>query len=333
MNLELKKQLLIGLFAIIVALIGATAPIISAKYNQEFSELKEENSELREKLSELKNESEESINTNTNNTNTDANIDEDPIAQNLDVILQKKAEYTDSDILLIEGDGVFIKIYEKAGYMYNNLQKSDAPLILEGKELDSVTVYFLDYETDDVTYTFLSSKNGSVEYYPGNSRKFYCVIVGSEYELYVSKPIQALGGYGSRAIAILLDKIGDKYSPLFQVHSKGCDSSQISRNYSRLSDVAVSFYCMDRYSEQSGSHYQVHTTDSGIIEHSWLKSFFSLNTRYALNVSLKAVDVSSGEEISLPYITINGPDKSANIVYIFFDYDGSKISLVKSLPN
>lgn len=347
-NVELKKQLLIGLFGIIVAIIGAAGLIIPAMLNQELSVLKvensklegtiskltEENSQLKGRISILEHGAEVSDDIKTNSTDTGTNLGEDPIVQNLDAILQKKAEYTYSDTQQIECDRVWIWIYEKAGYIYNSLQKSDDPVILEGKKLDSVIVYFLDYETDNVICTLLSS-NGAVEYYPGNTRKFYCVVATSEYELYVSKPIQALGGDNSRAISILLDKIEDKYSPLFQVRLEGCDSSQSSQDCSLFSDAAVCFYCMDTYSEHGDSYYQVRTTDSGIVEHHWSKSYFSLNTRYVLNVSLKLIDVSSSEEMypnTLPYKTIDGSIKDTNIINVFFEYDGSKTSII-SLSN
>lgn len=329
MNADLKKQILIGVFAIIVALIGAAGAIIPTMRNQEFSTLKEENSQLRERILELENESEVSADTNTNSTNADANFDEDPIAQNLDAILQKKAEYADSDTLLIKNERVWVDINEKAGYICNDLQNTGEPTILAGRCLDSITVYFLDYETNNVIYTLSSSKNGTIEYYPGNTKKFFCVVITSEYELFVSQPIQALGGENLQALQIFLDKADSRYSPLFQVRLQACDSSQTTRDFYIPSTAVVSFQCVDRYSDHNSfpsSHYKGGTTSSGIIQFG-SKCYFSLNTRYVLDVSLKVVDVSSGEEMLLPYKTIDGSIKNTNLIDIFFQYDGNKVSL------
>lgn len=343
MNLELKKQLLKGIFSTIAALIGAAGLVMATIYGQEISALKAENLHLKETISALTEEysqlsegdavlgnaSEVSTDTNTNSADTDANFDEDPIAQNLDTILQKKAEYADSDTQLIESDNVWVAIREKAGYMYYDSQNSDNCLILSGRSLGSITVYFLDYETNNVICTLSSGEDGFIEYYPGNTRRFFCVVITSEYELFVSNPIQALGGDQLEPVDIILDKADSKYSPLFQVRLQTHDSSQTTQGFCITSASAVSFQCVDRYSDHSsfpGTRYHGETTNSGILEFGY-KCFFSLNTRYVLDVSLKGIDVSSGEETSLPYKTVDGSIKDTNLIDIFFEYDGSKISL------
>lgn len=329
MNAELKKQVLIGVFGIIVALIGAAAAIIPTMRNQEISTLKEENSQLKEKISELENKFGVSIDTNTNGTDAGVNIDENPIAQNLDAILQKKTEYTGSDIQLVGSDRVLINIREKAGYICYDLQDLDKHYSLDGGLLDSSTVYFLDYETNNVICTLSSSENGTVEYYPVNTIRFFCVVITSGYELFVSSPMQALEGEESKTIDFFLEKSDCTYSTLFQVRIQACDSSQTTQDFCILSNAIVSFQCVGRYSDHSffhSAHYTGETTSSGTISFG-PKCYFSISTRYVLDVSLKGVDISSGEKVSLLYETIDGSINNTNLIDIFFEYDGSKISL------
>ncbi len=343
MDLELKKQLLKGIFTIVAALIGAAGVVLAAIYGQEISSLKAENlrleetisalteerSQLNERNAVLENESKASTDTNTNSADTGSNFNEDPITQNLDAILQSKSEYVDSDTQLIESDKVWVTVSEKAGYMYYDPQNSDNYLTLRGKSLDAITVYFLDYETNNVICTLLSGKDGFVEYYPGNTRRFFCVVIPSEYELFVSNPIQVLGGEQLQAVDIVLDRADSRYSHLFQVRIKTYDSSQATQEICTAPISAVSFQCVDRYSDHSsfsGIRYLGRTSGSGILE-SGSKCFFSLNTRYVLDISLNGIDILSGEEMSLPYETVDDSIKDTNLIDIFFEYDGSKISL------
>lgn len=214
--------------------------------------------------------------------------------------------------------------------MYYDLRSLDNPTILEGKQLASVKVFFLDYETDDVINTLLSNESGDIIFYPENTRKFYCVVITSEYELYISKPIQALGGEKPQGTHIILDKADSKYSPPFRVRIQACDSSQTTQNFSILSNTTFTFRGVDNtYSDHSSFHsirFEGQTNDSGIIRFG-SKCYFSLNSRYVLDVSLKAFDISSGKEMYLPYKTIDGSIKNTNLIDVFFEYDGSNISL------
>lgn len=108
MDVKLKTQLLKGSVSIIVALISAAALILSANQGistiEENSALKEENLQLKESISILEGGT-------TSLPVASPGPDDDLIAQNLAAILQKKAEYTDSDTQLIENDCVPIYIY------------------------------------------------------------------------------------------------------------------------------------------------------------------------------------------------------------------------------
>ena len=130
---------------------------------------------------------------------------EELIEQNLDLILQLKEEYSDTDTVTIENDNnVKFEIYEKAGYIYRDLTKTGKHEILSGCYVPFVKVIILDYFSNEIIYDFVPNENKYIYFAPGNNNKFYGVFFHDDYDIYVTPPIQVVGGDFSELFTINL---------------------------------------------------------------------------------------------------------------------------------
>ena len=298
---------------------------------KENSDLKETNSALAEEISQLRETISATVDESEPPNTTDPISDDDLITQNLDTILEKKAEYVNS-LFQYESDYLFIDVYEKAGYISNNkLSNIGYSSFFSGVRLVSIKVFFLDYETNKLVCSLFSDEYGKLTYYPGNTRKFYCVVISPEYKLYVSEPLQMKGGTTSAGFSINLDQINCKFSPLFQVCVNVHDSRETIPYYPILPHVSTFFRLADTYSDDESStsmYYEGNTNDSGIIEFGDA-SYFSINTKYSLDVALGLQDLTSNESVQpyeLQYQTVDSSINNTNVIDILIDYDGEHFS-------
>lgn len=240
---------------------------------------------------------------------------DDIVEQNYDAIIQKKAEYTDSDTLLINSEFIYLSIYEQAGFV--SFTKDDTPDVtssmpLGGEFISSAIVIFLDYETDNIIYTLISNEDGDVEYFPTNKRKFYYIVASSEYELYISEPIQLSEEYSQpyAGTFVFLSKKYDTYSPQFQVKVNEYDTSKTVRNHTVLSNADITVYLVTRTTNDHVSylsfHYPFDTNDSGIISFKGAPCYFQLNNRYVMDIKRLGSDP----------ITIDALIKNTNVINI-----------------
>lgn len=352
MNTKLQKQLIAAGAIIIAALIGAAGVIVGAILeNQDNFSLKEENSALigentslkkansslleensalKENISKLEMTDEQSEDKSASSINIDTNNYDNLIDQNLDPILEMKAQYIYSDTCQFKDDSLSFRINEKAGYVYRNIGNENFTNSLEGKSLSSIRVFFLDYETDNVICTLVSDERGCLQYYSEDNRVFYCVVISPEYELYVSPPLQMNTGKELPFFYITLDKLDCEFSPLFKIRVHARDSSQLDQSYTLFPHASIAFRCINVYSDPAltNNTYITETNDSGILDFNGCN--FSLNTNYVLDIVLYAEHISSDENDSSyesPSQTVDGSISNTNIIDVYLEYDGSIVSL------
>lgn len=254
----------------------------------------------------------------TDNAETNLSEDELLIKQNFDLIQQLKAEYTDKDAQVIENDSVEFSFYEIAGYMYQDLLKSGKANILAGKTVSPDRVIIFDYSNDDIIYSY-SPENNNIIHYPDSQKKFYCVVFHDDYDVYVSPPIQTIGGESYNDISVYLDKKDSEYTSLFQTRLY-MRSSNSDESYSIVSDnYIVQYSCRDLYSDNGSTTYQIRMSNSGIIS-SGRFSYFSLNTNYVMNVFLCNID----DESRLAQKTVDSSTANSNLVEVYFEIDNKE---------
>lgn len=242
------------------------------------------------------------------------------VEQNYETIMQKKSEYTDSDISLIKSNFVYLSIYEQAGFVSftrdENTQDATSIMTLGGEFVSSAIVIFLDYETDNIIYTLVSDEQGDVEYYPTTKNKFYYIVVSSEYELYISEPILLSEENGRPYVGtfVFLSKKYDTFSPQFQVKVNKCDTNETVQNHTILPNTDITVYFVTRATNNHESyisfHYPFDTNDSGIISFKGFPCYFQLNNRYLMDIMRFGSD---------PAI-IDGLIKNTNIISVNIEY-------------
>ena len=248
----------------------------------------------------------------------DINLSEDEqlIERNSDLIQKLKSEYNNEDTKIIENDSVNIEFNEISGYVYKNLSKTDECDILAGIGITPVKVLILDYSKDDIIYSY-SPKNNTVIYYPDDQNKFYCVVFCDDYDIYVSYPIETIGGDGSNNIEINLDKKGSEYTSLFQLRLN-MRSLKSEEQFSLVSeDYAVKYTCINLHSDGNSSSYLQVMSNNGMLSPSGF-DYISLNTNYVMDISLyKSSDLNE----LLAQQRVNGIAENTNLIDIYFDLD------------
>lgn len=190
--------------------------------------------------------------------------------------------------------------------------------MLAGAYVSSAKVIILDYFSDNKIYEY-DSKGDITRYVPANHDKFYCVVVHNDYDLYVTPPIQVIGGERYNDVDIYLDKKGISYTPLSQIRLCVQNSKSDESHSSTPSDYIVRFNCT---SINNGGGYLTYVIDkipnSGILSCGKC-SYFSLNTDYKLDISLyhQADDTSQ-----LAHQTYDGSFRDSNsVAEIIFELD------------
>lgn len=251
---------------------------------------------------------------NTNNSNTNLSEDELLITQNYSLIQKLKSEYEEEDTEIIKGDYVVFDFNEIAGYMYKNLSKTNGYDILIGNTVIPTKVLILDYLNDDLIYSYSPEKD-YIEHYSDNQNKFYCVVFHSEYDIYVTPPIQTIGGDAPKYISVYLNKKESEYTKLFQIRLYVRDSNS-DETYSFVSDDYVVHYSFkDIYSGNTEASYETNLSNNGIIAMEDFR-YFSLNINYVMDIFLK-----NQEYILLSQKEINGSVENSNTIDIYFDLD------------
>ena len=240
------------------------------------------------------------------------------------MIQQLKAEYSEEDTENINGDSINLHIYEKAGYMFENLMKTGNCCILSGSPIISAKVIILDYINDEIIYVLNSENNNFIQYSHGNQDKFYCVIFRDDYDIYVTPPIQIVGGEYYEGIPeyqtgidICLNKKGSKYTSLFRIRLN-MRNLNIDESYSVVSNDYFIKLCFKNINSNKQSYFlQKRMPESGII--SWEDcTYFSLNTDYIIDISLSH---QSDKDSQLAHQTFDGSVANSNVIDLYFDLE------------
>lgn len=239
------------------------------------------------------------------------------IEENYDLIQKLKTSYSESDTEIIENDEVEFRITEKAGIAYRNLNKTGASDMLSGVYVSSAKVFFLDYSSDNIICERTSVK-GTMRYAPEKHDKFYCVVAHNDYDLYVTPPIQAIGGESYGDIDIYLDKKNVEYTPVTQIRLYVRDSKS-NGSYSKIPpDYMIRFHCAGIKNKRGISTYEISKMpDSGLLSYGGC-SYFSLSTEYEIDISLYH---QSDDTEELAHQTFDGFVPDSNVAEIIFELD------------
>lgn len=248
-----------------------------------------------------------------NKGNNNLSEEEILIVENNDLIQELKNFNKSTKIF--HSKSIELSFSETAGYIYSDIQKNGKFEKLGGERVTPSKVIVLDYYSDEIIYTFNSQENNCIEYFPNNTDKFYCIIYHEKYNLYVTQPIQVVGGDSYGSMHILLNKESDKYTPLFQLHAYMRDL-HIDENYSTCSsDYGVLMQCKNIYSDKGNITLFTDILDSGIISYCGC-SYISLNSNYIVDLFL--YEESHGDSI-LSNTTLDKVVTDSNVIKIYFD--------------
>ena len=186
-----------------------------------------------------------------------------------------------------------------------------------GDRVPYTKVIILDYYSDEVIYTFSPENSHKISYSPGEKNIFYCVVFHNNYDIYVSEPIQVVGGECQNIINISLEEKHNEYTPLFQVRLYAQDNKS-DTSYSVVSDgYGVQYHCENKYTNNPTVTSQIWTSNSGMLSIGQY-SYFCLNTNYMIDTSLFA----PSDDISrFNHQTFDGSITDSNIVELYFSID------------
>ncbi len=231
-------------------------------------------------------------------------------------MIKLKASYSDADTILVENIEIEFCIAEKAGIIYRNLKKTGKQHFLSGAYAPSAKVIFLDYFSDDIIYS-CTSKEAPIPY--TNSDKFYCVVVHDDYELCVTPPIKIIGGNKNNRVDIQLDKKDAVYTPLSQIHLYMQDPKSNGSYDAIPSDYILVFHCTNINDGHTYLDYNVgKIPSSGIVSYKDECTYFSLNTDYEMDLSLRH---QSDENLELAYQIFDGPVQNSTMTEVIFELD------------
>ncbi|MBD5444628.1 MAG: hypothetical protein HDR29_03660 [Lachnospiraceae bacterium] len=241
------------------------------------------------------------------------------IERNFDLIQELKTKYLYEDTEIIKNDSVEFYIYESAGYIFQDLIKTEEcnKLLLMGDGVPYTKVIILDYYSDEVIYTFSPENSHKISYSPGDQNIFYCVVFHNNYDIYVSSPIQVVGGKYQNIINIGLEGKHSEYTPLFQIRLYA-QNNKSDATYSIVSDgYGVQYHCENKYTNNPTVTTQIWTSNSGMLSIGQY-SYFCLNTNYLMDISLFA----PSDDISrFNHQTFDGSITDSNIVELYFSID------------
>ena len=236
------------------------------------------------------------------------------IQQNLDLIQQLKAEYFDEDTVIFENKCVNLCFYEIGGYLYSNSMKSENYDILKGNGVVPTKVFIIDYFSDEIIYEFSPKQLNSIWYFPGNPNSFYCVAFHENYDIYVSPPIQVIGGDSYGKLDVYFNKEDYEYTPLFQLSAYLYDTKSDMTPLICSSDYEVLLYIRDRYSNATHEGFSTQVLELGILSFNNY-SYFSLNIDYIMDLYLYH---KSNKDLKLANNTFDGSVTNSNLVKIYF---------------
>lgn len=238
------------------------------------------------------------------------------VKQNSDLIQQLKAEYSDEDLEVIksESSSVYIRIYEKAGCIFQNLLKAGECYVFDGKPVSSARVIILDYFSDEIICALTSDESGEVRHSPGNQNKFYCVVFHDNYNIYVTPPIQVVSGENNGSFSIYLEEEDSEYTPLCQFRIHVQDPSADTPYSIASPEDRINFYCETVMPDETivCGGYGSSVNELGIL--SWgNKTYFSLNTKYTMDIYLRR-----GIDLQSTHNKISSFPENSNIMDLYF---------------
>lgn len=257
----------------------------------------------------------ENLTDNNNEENSNFSEEELLIKENDDLIQKLKQLNTKTKI--IKCDSVTFDFYEKAGCLYSDIRKTTETYILEGDEVIPSKIIIVDYLNDDIIYSFNPKEKNSVAYFPNSQNVFYCIVFHENYNLYVTQPIQVIGGDNYGHMDILLSKDSDAYTPVFQLRAYVRDP-KVDEYYSIcLPDYYVSIECKNRYTNYSNNSIGTKVLETGILSFG-NSCYFSLNTNYTMSLSLYN---DSTLENMISCTTFNESITDTNMADIYFEIE------------
>ena len=243
------------------------------------------------------------------------------VKQNSDLIQQLKAEYSSTDVNDIGNkDGsVTLSVWEKAGYIFQDFMKTGKYEILRGDMVSDAKVIIFDYFSDEMICSFTTNTSGIVRYAPGNQKQFYAVIFHDNYDIYVTPPIRVTSEDNNGYMEIYLEGKESEYTPLCQfcLYVYGLNEDEY---YSIASDYHVCFCCKTVLPDDkiSSPSYNTTVSNSGIL--SWSgNSYFSLNTKYVLDIALYP---PSNFDLESTHETVDCSVTNSNQIDLFFEFAG-----------
>ncbi len=191
----------------------------------------------------------------------------------LDEIIQKKAQYQNSDTIESENRFVNLLVCENAGNLYCYSDSKEAACsTLAGKSLSSVSVFILDEQDNHVIASCTSNEKGDVTHYAGKGDRFYCAAIAPDYELYVSPTILVTGNTEndySGLVGLYLKKESDTLSIPYYIRVYIKDLAEPDSDYSALSNGFVAFRCIEKdcadHEDFDSMFYSVWTNESGFL--------------------------------------------------------------------
>lgn len=242
------------------------------------------------------------------------------VKQNWDEIQRLKAEYSEADTETFssESGSVDFHIYEKAGYIFQDLMQTGDYIALKGKEVSSAKVVIMDYFSDTIISTLRSEERGYVRYSHGNQEKFYGIIFHDDYDIYVTCPLRIVSGEECYGPEVFLEKRNSQYTPLFQLRLY-TDIDPTNKYSTAPFRYGVEFCLKDAYNNEiGGNSYHTSMYEDGVL--SWGdKTYFSLNTSYIIDISLHRG--SGKNQIESTHQTFDGTVTSSNQIDLLFEFD------------
>lgn len=242
------------------------------------------------------------------------------VRQNLDLIQQLKAEYSEADMKVVESESnsVQFRIQERAAYVFKNLMQTEEYEILGGNNIDSVKVIILDYSSDEIICTLTSDENGLVRHSPGDQSTFYGVVFHDDYDIYVTPPLQIVTGEYVGYFSVYLEEKGSEYMPLcqFRLFIKDADENAQFPVASSEYDALFHFEKVFANDSSWSGGFRKALDDTGML--SWGENtYFSINTKYVMDISLLYGDY----ELQSTHQRIDGPVTNSNQVDLYFEFD------------
>lgn len=238
------------------------------------------------------------------------------VKQNWDEIQRLKARYStaDTETFSNESDILRIRICETAGYIFQDLMKTENCYVLRGMDIPNVRVVIMDYSTDQILCTLTSDGESGVFYSPGNEKEFYAAVFHDDYDIYVTHPFKVTHGNEGVYSSICLEKKGSQYTPLSRLQLHMLNADQL---YTIVPPQYEVRFFMTK-SDPSFDHCYGNTTESGILTH-YGGTYFSLNTDYTMELYLE--QPSEPDWIESTHETFNGSDANSNLTHLYFEFN------------